>query len=66
MINGDTGGGLPGIIELRNPEAYEIWVLWRALDRRFLPSQIMAEPQSWLDDMLTLDGIYETLKERAK
>jgi hypothetical protein len=65
MINGG-GGTLPGIIQLHNPEAYEIWTLWRALDRRFLPSQIMAEPQSWLDDMLTLDGIYETLKERAK
>lgn len=64
MINGGDDV-LPPIINLRNPAiAYDVWVLWRATERRFLPSQLLAEPIGLLDDMLYLDGIYEMLKAR--
>ena len=51
---------------LNDPNAYDIWTLWRATDRRFLPSQIMAEPEALLSDMITLDSVYEAIKEAAK
>lgn len=40
--------------------------MWQATGRRFLPSQLINEPEDLLTDMLTLDGIYNTLKEKAK
>jgi len=39
-------------------------VIWRALDRRFLPSQIMNEPEALLVDMITLDGAYQAVKDK--
>lgn len=57
---------LPPVIRLSDPDrSYDIWTLWRATDRRFLPSQLMNEPEGLLMDMLTLDGIYEKIKEAA-
>lgn len=55
---------LPPVITLHHPEAFDVWAIYRALDRRFLPSQIIAEPVSWIDDMLMLDGLYEALKPK--
>ena len=65
MMNGG-GAGLPPIIHMNDPQAYDIWVLWRATDRRFLPSQLLNEPAALLQDMLTLDGIYERMQEQRK
>jgi hypothetical protein len=36
--------------------------LYRAFDRRFLPSQLLQENESWLADMLALDSAMEALK----
>ena len=57
-----TGPELPPLIVLQNPEAFEIWTIYRAFERRFLPYQILQEKASWLDDMLALDNLYEALK----
>jgi len=53
---------LPAVISLNNQDAFEIWTLYRAFDRRFLPSQLLAEPEAWLSDMLTLDSALEAIK----
>jgi hypothetical protein len=56
---------LPPVIALNNPESYDIWTLWRATGGRFLPSQLMEEPESMLSDIIMLDGIYQTIKDKA-
>jgi hypothetical protein len=43
--------------------SWRVWRLWRATGRRFLPSQLLAEPQQLLDDVLTIDGIASLLQE---
>lgn len=54
---------MPELIVLNNPAvAYDVWVLWRATDRKFLPSQLLQEPIGLLDDMLLLDGVYEVIQ----
>jgi hypothetical protein len=53
---------LPPIIVLHHPEAFDVWTLYRAFDRQFLPSQLLIEPESWLADMLALDSAFEALK----
>lgn len=55
---------MPPVIVLNNPEAYDIWILYRALNRRFLPSQILEEREDLLTDIITLDSAYEAIKEK--
>lgn len=43
--------------------AWPIYQKWIALGRRFLPSQIMAEPAALLDDLLTIEGIAWQIRE---
>jgi len=58
------GNNIPAPPTLNNPVlAYDVWVLWMATGRRFLPSQLLAEPTALLDDVLQLDGLYNSLKE---
>lgn len=64
IARADNSATLPPVVALNYPESFDVWVLWRALDRRFLPSQIIAEPVAMLEDMLTLDGLYEALKPK--
>jgi hypothetical protein len=61
-----SGTQLPPVITLNHPSAYDVWVIWRALDRRFLPSQILDEPEDLLTDMITLDSVYNAIQERTK
>jgi hypothetical protein len=57
-------GNIPPSLSLSNPElAYDVWVLWMATGRRFLPSQLMQEPSVMLDDILQLDGLFNALKD---
>jgi hypothetical protein len=59
------GAQLPPVIALNRPDiAYDIWALWMATGRRFLPSQLMEEPEDLLSDMITLDGAYQAIKEK--
>ena len=41
--------------------AWPIYNKWIALGRRFLPSQILAEPTALLDDILTIHFVAQTL-----
>jgi hypothetical protein len=60
----NEGGGIPAPPNLNNPAlVYDVWVLWMATGRRFLPSQLLAEPTALLDDVLQLDGLYNSLKD---
>lgn len=63
VAGGDNS--LPAMINLHHPEAFDVWILYRAFDRQFLPSQIMAEPIDWIDDMLELDALYSAMKEKS-
>jgi hypothetical protein len=53
---------LPPVIVLNHPESFHVWTLYRAFDRRFLPSQLLQENESWLSDMLALDAALEALQ----
>lgn len=65
-VTAGGSNGLPAVVNLHHPEAWDVWILYRAFDRRFLPSQIMAEPKSWLDDMLELDSLYNAMEDLKK
>ena len=59
------GSELPAVIALNCPDiAYDVWALWVATGRRFLPSQLLEEREDLLSDVITLDGVYEALKEK--
>lgn len=62
IVQGGQKATLPGAVVLNHPEAFEIWTLYRAFGRRFLPSQLLNEPASWLDDMLALENLFEALR----
>jgi len=56
-------GGLPHELTLSAPYSWDLWVLWRSTDRRFLPSQLMQEDYNLLSDMIQLDSVFEKMKE---
>lgn len=58
-------GSLPPVIELYDTRSYDVWTLWVATDRKFLPSQLMDEPEAILSDILTLDNIFEHIRKTA-
>jgi hypothetical protein len=64
IAQNNDGPSLPPVISLSTPEAFDIWVIYRALDRRFLPSEIINEPSALLSDMLQLDSLYEALRPK--
>jgi hypothetical protein len=41
----------------------DVWRLWRATDRRFLPSQLRAEPALLLRNVLMIDAMYRRLDD---
>jgi hypothetical protein len=60
---------LPDTVELTEDDIkkyYPIWVLWFATDRRFLPSQLMAEPHEPLAAMLEIDTVFEKVMEQFR
>lgn len=40
---------------------YPVWLLWRATDRRFLPTELLKQPQKLMDGILSLDDIFERI-----
>lgn len=55
---------LPQVIAVSDISSYDLWVLWRATDRKFLPSQLMKEDESLLSDMIALDSAYEAIRSK--
>ncbi len=47
-------------------EAWDVWVLWDATGRRFLPSQLLAENEALLNDIITLDAMDALVQEDMK
>jgi hypothetical protein len=55
---------MPPVIHLNNPEvAYDVWVMWRADDRRHLPSEYLQEPTLLFDDVMQIENIYNALRK---
>lgn len=64
-VAGNHETPLPATIILNDEANYDLWVLWVATGRRFLPSQLLDEPESVLSDMITLDSVYNAVRERV-
>jgi hypothetical protein len=67
MIDSGEDEELPDELNLSQEDLdtyWNIWALWRATDRRFLPSQLMAEPERPLLVMLELDGAYAMIERQ--
>lgn len=58
------GSGLPPVIRLNDPDnAYDLWAVWHGLEKRFLPSQLINEPEADLEDVMTIESVYQAIKE---
>ena len=67
LVDNGKSEDLPDTLELTEEELrtfWEIWTLWRATDRRFLPSQLLAEPRRPLLAMVELDGAYAIIERQ--
>lgn len=67
LVDGSKSEDLPDTLELTSEELdafWEVWTLWRATDRRFLPSQLLAEPRRPLLVMIELDGAYALIERQ--
>jgi hypothetical protein len=42
-------------------ETYDVWVKWRATDRRFLPTELRRQPEPLMSNILYLDSIFEKM-----
>lgn len=69
-IENELPGGVPEELFFYNEErAWRIYSRWKATGGRFLPSQLLAEDQQDLDDLMTmigLDAIVENLINEQK
>lgn len=45
----------------RMMEVYPMWLLWRATDRRFLPTELRKQPQDLLNDIIYIDLLMEKI-----
>jgi hypothetical protein len=55
---------LPDVVGLSQVEIdryYPLWLLWRATEKKFLPSQLMIEPGEPLSVMLELDSYFDRI-----
>ena len=67
MLEGYDNNDLPeyaNITEDDLEQYWELWTRWRATDRRFLPSQLMAEPDRPFAIILELDSIYAIIEKQ--
>jgi hypothetical protein len=64
VVNGGESE-LPPVIRLNHPHAYEIWLRWRVLDRKFLPypGGFIDQPEDIMQDLILLDSLFDTLKD---
>jgi len=64
-VIGGGGSSLPPLIRLNRRDAYEIWLRWRVLDRKFLPCAggFLDQPEDIMQDLIFLDSLFDTLKD---
>jgi len=42
-------------------EIKDIWLQWRALDRKFLPTELRKQPDTLLNDVLYIDSVFDAM-----
>jgi hypothetical protein len=56
--------GLPPVVRLNLPLdiIWDVWVRWRALERKHLPftGGFLEQPEDMMADLLQLDSLYDT------
>jgi len=55
---------LPDVLEISLDEfedTYDTWVMWRATERRFLPTALRRQPEPLMSNILYLDSIFEKM-----
>lgn len=68
MIEDGKSEDLPDTVDLTTSDLelyWKLWTLWRATDRRFLPSQLLNEPERPLHVMIELDGVYSLIERQV-
>lgn len=46
-------------------DAYHTWVLWRATERRFLPTDLRRQPEPLMSNIIYLDSIFEKMVDQV-
>ncbi len=62
----EPAAGLPDEISFHDLEiAYPVWLRWRALGKTHLPygGGFLEQPEWLMDDLLTLDALYEQIRD---
>jgi len=65
LIN--TSADLPDEVDLSEKEIvsnWQLWLMWRALDKKFLPSELLKQDFRQLTILLTLDNLLEIMIEQ--
>lgn len=60
---------LPDTIDISRTDLelfYPIWLLWRATEKHFLPSQLMKEPAQPLAVLLELDSYFDRIADQTR
>jgi len=63
----DTSADLPDEVDLSEKEIvsnWQLWLMWRALDKKFLPSELLKQDFRQLTILLTLDNLLEIMIEQ--
>jgi hypothetical protein len=42
-------------------EIKNTWLQWRTLDRKFLPTELRKQPDTLLNDILYIDGVFDAM-----
>lgn len=68
MVDVEGGFDLPDTIELTQKDIdlyWDLWVRWRATEKRFLPSQLLNEPDRPFSVLIKLDSIYAMVEQQV-
>jgi hypothetical protein len=42
-------------------EVKDVWLQWRALERKFLPTELRKQPDTLLNDILYIDSVFDAM-----
>jgi len=42
-------------------DVYPTWILWRATERKFLPTDLRKQPEGLMEKIVYLDGLFENM-----
>lgn len=55
---------VPALLDISAEEfgdAYDMWLKWRATEKRFLPTELRRQPQPLFDNMIYIDMLFERM-----